>query len=254
MHEDLIIPIKYKFDKLGIRPHTLPNAIGMWPNEQECLLWCVLNSEPGDWLEIGSFCGGSAVLMGLASIATKNSNTVFTVDIDFSKHIPYVDVNLTNAGLLNKVKKIETDSTFLDSDRNLKNRKISFAFIDGFHSYNQVLLDFEALYPYFTDHAIVAFHDVSPKMYDKNCRQYVDTLKFDHELLIRDNSEDFRLDEAVSRILQMSPSWELLGIPIRKTETHFKETGLTEWVRGTTSPFNSFVAIQRRPYKELIVK
>ena len=87
MHEKLIPNITRNFKRFGIKPHQLPNAIGMWPNEQECLLWCALNSNLEDnWMEIGSFCGGSAVLLCLARRLTNNKpNSVYSVDCDFDK-------------------------------------------------------------------------------------------------------------------------------------------------------------------------
>ena len=37
-----------------------------------------------------------------------------------------------------------------------------------------------------------------------------------------------------------------LDIPVKKNIKHFAETGLTKWVKGTTSPFNAVAAIRRK--------
>jgi len=65
MDQDPLTLIMLQFDKLGILPHTKPNAIGLWPNEQECLVWSALQCNADQlWVEVGSFCGGSTILLG----------------------------------------------------------------------------------------------------------------------------------------------------------------------------------------------
>ena len=115
MHEDKIFTLIYQFKRFGILSHWMPNAIGLWPNEQECLLWLTLNSSPrADWMEIGSFCGGSAVLMCLARrMLVENHPTVYSVDCDFDKYGMF-DKNVYKMGGFSMVsKKIECDSNCL---------------------------------------------------------------------------------------------------------------------------------------------
>jgi predicted O-methyltransferase YrrM len=82
-----------EFDRFGILPHSLPNAIGMWPNEQECLVWCALQADPFyNWLEVGSFCGGSAILLALVKQKRGNGKyKLFSVGNNFN---PLFDYNV----------------------------------------------------------------------------------------------------------------------------------------------------------------
>jgi len=216
----------------------MPNAIGLWPNEQECLLWLVLNSDvESNWMEIGSFCGGSAGLMCLARQGvTGNKPAVYSVDCDFNKYNMF-DRNVYEMGGFSAMsKKIECDSNELEEHYN--GEPLSFVFIDGFHSFKQVVNDFNKVKPWLTDDAIVAFHDVSPDL-NKNVSK-----SYNYEELFNSSEEDFRLDEAVAYILDNN-DFELVDIPVKKQIGHFKETELKSWVRGKTSPFNALAAIRR---------
>src|SRR5210317_702229 len=98
-----------KFNTFGIQVHGLPNAIGLWPNEQECLVWAASQVPNGDWLEIGSFCGGSAVLLCLTRKELNLGPKVISVDINFN---PMFDLNVYNRGKFNNIhEKIECDSS-----------------------------------------------------------------------------------------------------------------------------------------------
>lgn len=232
-----------EFDLFGILPHSLPNAIGMWPNEQECLVWCALQANPFyNWMEIGSFCGGSAVLLALVrKVRGIGKYKVLSIDNNFN---PLFDHNVYNRGKFhNIVEKIQCNSIEI-----LKhyNQPLSFIFLDGWHSFASVVKEFELLQPLMSDDCIIAFHDISPDMYDNNCIQgHYEFAVNNWESLINSTQQDFRLDEAVAYIC-MTHNYKILDIPVRKNETHFTETKLDRWVRGTTSPFNSFTAISRK--------
>ncbi len=230
-----------EFQLFNIKHHWMPNAIGMWPNECECFLWCAINAPEGDWLEIGSFCGGSAVLLNL--LGSHTYRTINCVDIKFSNVFYH---NIHTMGKFYETILHECDSS--DLRQHYEGDKISFAFIDGFHSYKQVLKDFIEIEPLLVKDSIVAFHDVSPNMWNDKYRTKLinDSYKYDatiHDW--NDDSEDFRLDEAVASIIDRSNQWEWLDIPVKNEETHFDETHLTEWVRGKTSPFTSLCAIRK---------
>lgn len=255
MHEKLIPNITRSFKRFGIKPHQLPNAIGMWPNEQECLLWCALNSNLEDnWMEIGSFCGGSAVLLCLARRLTNNKpNSVYSVDCDFDKYqsiagtqsyvgnsaMGMFDYNVYKKGAFQDLCR-QVNCYSDDIQENYDDGNVSFLFIDGFHSFAQVVKDFETVKPFFSKDAIIAFHDVSPDI-KKTVKEDID-----FEPLFKSTKEDFFLDEAINYILKNNPDFYLLDIPAKRNVKHFKETRLTSWVRGTTSPFNSFAAIRRK--------
>ena len=236
------------FDLLGILPHTMPNAIGMWPNEQLCLVWCALQADPAyDWWEIGSFCGGSTVLLGLAKKQGTCYTSVVAVDPAFN---PMFDLNIKRAKLQDVVSKVK--ATSLDA-LNRNDAPISFAFIDGWHSFKAVVSEFEIMRRCLTDDAIIAFHDVSPMVKDLNAkpsgpeyiRDKMSYVKANWNTLISETEQDFRIDEAVIYICEKY-GYEVIEIPVQEHITHFQETGLKWWVRGKTSPYNAFVAIRKK--------
>lgn len=241
LYKKEIEKLMQQFESFGIIEHSLPNAIGMWPNEQECLLWLLLNSNTKhNWLEIGAFCGGSAVLMCLAHRFLKAEGKVISVDIDYN---PMFDLNVYNRGKFNDIhEKLTINSSNINKSHV---GKISFAFIDGFHSFQQVINDFNSIQPFLTDNTIILFHDISPHLYNK---EYFEDLSNNinqhYERLFNSNIEDFRLDEAIVFICK-NHNFKLIDIPVKTNETHFQETRLNKWVRGTTSPFNSLGAIKK---------
>tara|TARA_R100000808_G_scaffold5713_1_gene17225 strand:+ start:54868 stop:55590 length:723 start_codon:yes stop_codon:yes gene_type:complete len=238
MHEDKIHSLLYKFRTFGIISHWMPNAIGLWPNEQECILWLSLNSDPkANWMEIGSFCGGSAVLLCLARRLVGGQPSVYSVDMDFEAYGMFDNNVYNKGGFADLSKKIECDSSDLSSY--YSGDPLSFVFIDGFHSFKQVVKDFETVKPWLTKDAIVAFHDISPDLESR-----VET-EYDYEELFQREDEDFMLDEAVAYILQNNDDFQLMDIPVKKQIRHFEETGRRSWVRGKTSPFNAVGAIRR---------
>lgn len=244
MNQEPLYYIMESFDRLGILPHTKPNAIGMWPNEQECLVWTALQCDPKPWwVEVGSFCGGSTILLGMAKEAIDvldKALPLLAVDLNFN---PLFDYNIKRSKLTN-ITKIEGDSIEALSQ---VDQPISFLFLDGWHSFSSVVREFKTALPNLDDNAIIGFHDVSPKMLTHD-PQHIDQCYEYSQLiwneLIEDRTQDFRLDEAVAYIC-VEYGYEIIDIPVRKPISHFKETGLTEWVRGTTSPHNSFTAIRK---------
>lgn len=230
-----------QFDRMGILPHTLPNAIGMWPEEQECLVWCAEQCDPDiNWLEIGSFCGGSTLLLGFAKKQMGGKSKIFAVDNNFN---PMFDYNVKKSKL-NNIVKLECNSWDI---LQYYNAPLSFIFIDGWHSFSAAINEFQLLQSLMTEDCIVGFHDVSPQM-TKNDPKYIQKCyeigMKEFNSLISSGEQDFRLDEAIA-IICVQYKYEIVDIPIRTNPTHFQETRLTEWVRGETSPFNSFTAIRK---------
>jgi predicted O-methyltransferase YrrM len=224
------------FDQFGILPHSVPNAIGMWPEEQEYLAYESLQTDEGSFLEIGSFCGGSAVLLGMSLLHLGRYNEkVYSIDVSFNR---FFEFNIKRANLEELSVALQINSSEL-MNYYLGMRPISLALIDGFHSYKQILVDFEQVKPLLSNKAIVMFHDVSPLIYDENYRKSCLNFTSDSDY------EDFRVDEAICRILANNPDFQLKENPLLECK-HFKETGLTEWVRGKTSPFNALCAIEKR--------
>jgi predicted O-methyltransferase YrrM len=233
-----------EFDRFGILPHALPNAIGMWPNEQECLVWCALQANPFfNWLEIGSFCGGSAILLAITKQRRNNARyRLVSVDNNFN---PLFDYNVFTRGNFGGiVQRVECDSKYI---LDYYNEPLSFIFLDGWHSFSAIINEFNLLKHLMTDDCIIGFHDVSPKMCNMDYRYITkcySEAKEQYDQLMNDSTQNFRLDEAIAFICGKY-DYQIMDIPVRNDETHFQETRLTEWVRGTTSPVNSFTAIQR---------
>lgn len=258
MYETAIPTLMQEFDKFGIKTHQMPNAVGMWPNERECLLWSALNSPEGKWMEIGSFCGGSAVLLCLARRFLAKSKgedsipldqSIVSVDYNFN---PMFDVNVYNTGgFVKESRKIECDS--IELDKHYEGDPLSFVFIDGYHSFKYAFNDFSLVDPWLVPGGMVAFHDVSPMMHapEQSFNKYID--KIYKEVLetpsgkLLGDKEDFLLDQAVAYILKHTDKYERVEIPVRRHVAHFRETGLKRWVRGKTSPFNSLMVIRKKP-------
>lgn len=230
-----------KFNTFGIITHMPPNAIGLWQDEQRLLVWCALQSEPGNWLEIGSFCGGSTILLCLAKQTLQDTYKVISVDRKFNS---LFDHNVYNRGKFHSIhQKVQTDSSILLKSLP-ENAPISFAFIDGFHSFRQVVKDFTEISHLFTTDPTIVFHDTSPFLYDNGYLEEC-LAKTNVEYLLENDNEDFYIDEAIAYICR-EYNYELMDIPINKDETHYIETGLQEWIRGKTSPFNGIAAIRKK--------
>ncbi len=157
-----------EFQKFNYVPHTYPNPIGLWPNEQESLMWTALNSDPTtNWMEIGSFCGGSATIMCIARRFFSAKPTVYSVDRNFCDFGEVFDRNLYIFGQFNDIhKKIETDSVYLKDKYD--GSPLGFVFIDGWHSFKGCLVDFENIESSLIPGGFVAFHDTWQQPYRKD--------------------------------------------------------------------------------------
>jgi predicted O-methyltransferase YrrM len=220
-------------------PHSNANGIGLWPKEQLTLTWllgCGVDHSM-DWVEVGTFCGGSAILLALARVESELSEKAKVFSIDPNPRL-IADVNFKTAKVDHKVsqqKFLSQDFLKFLSDAKSHDYDIGFAFLDGFHSFKQVTLEFELLKKFLPEGGIVAFHDVPPDFHPGPYvpREYGD-------------NEDFLIDDAINYILHNHPDWEFLPIPKGFQCNHFAETGRKTWVRGQTSPFNAIAAIQRK--------
>lgn len=237
---DLIRSVINDFSRTGITPHTYPSPIGMWPNEIECLIWLASQAPEGDWIELGSFCGGSATVLCMTRRKLGLGKYVVSVDKDFDG---LFDVNVYDHGRFQDISlKIEDISDNLPKHYN---RRISFALIDGFHSFRQVLKDFETIKDMLVDGAILAFHDVSDKIEsDEHLGNSYNFARSNFNTLISKQEEDFFLDEAVAFLINEYDLTQV-KIPVKSNICiHSKETGLTEYVRSMTSPFNALTALK----------
>ena len=95
----------------GLNVHD-PNgdSIGLWPEEMQRLIWCALNCPDGDFINIGSHCGGSDLLLHFCQDKRRfdrfkrgekewSTGKVLSVDKRFSE---YFDLNLYTRGCFQK--------------------------------------------------------------------------------------------------------------------------------------------------------
>jgi len=243
MHESNILQLLYEFEHFRILSHNpTGNGVGLWPNEMKCLLWSALNAPQANWVEIGSWNGGSTVLLCLARQFLNYGPKIFTVDINYDG---YFDENISNGGFWKFIRKINGSSkTFHEC---YPQDKISFAFIDGFHSFNWIMRDFNNIKDHLIDKAILVFHDCSPAIYTPNNSLYIKSCqeKVNKNLsrYMNSKTQDFLVDEAIAYILQ-NKRFKPLEIPVRQYEFYPERTRLNKWIRGTTSPYNAIMAIQ----------
>lgn len=149
--------IMQKFKKLNFVPHSYPNPIGMVDSEQRALAWCAIQAgAEHDWLETGSFYGGSTCLLGLTRQALGKEGTVFSVDR--WRFDGEFDKNVSKAKLDNVIKKIDCDS--IDLPKLYPGNELSFVFIDGWHSFKGAYTDFLNINNYLCKGGYVLFHDV----------------------------------------------------------------------------------------------
>jgi predicted O-methyltransferase YrrM len=262
--EKFIQDVMDKFDSFGFREHQYPNAIGMWKEEQEALVECLTQVDPKyDWLEIGSFMGGSACLMCIAKkldlFGYISGSNVVSVDLNFSRFANAFNRNVYRVGKFQEChQKLEISSWKLLEHYN---NPISFAFIDGWHSFKGAYLDFKNVDKLLVDDGIVAFHDVSPQPYKTtDIDSYYEAYKENCTLLMSEKlpgvdfdsdeeyhkaevQQNFALDELVAYILK-ERNYELVNLKSINGQTHFDRAGY-EWKRGNTSPFPSFVALRK---------
>jgi cephalosporin hydroxylase len=232
-----------QFKSYGIFPHITSGAsIGMWPEEQQLLHDLVKDDQVKDldWLEIGTWNGGSFVLLNEIKRTYGFKGKIIGVDPAPS---PYLE-------LLFKRANVSEDNKFIkDYSDNIPNYAgaifdtLGFVFIDGLHSFKQILVDFNAVRPYLADGAIVAFHDCSPHIQRAEYRK--ERLEWatgeGREYLEQTTHEDFFCDEAYCVIEEQ---FGLEHIDCQIECFHPNETRLNSWVRGKTSPSSSLAAMR----------
>ena len=135
----------------NIEIHGLVRAIGM------------LDRAPERIVEIGSYCGGSTVVIATAARRRNRAVRLFAVDpfqSDGSRYLSgyetLFDRNVAEWGVGDTITKVRTTS--LEASVGWKD-PIDFLFVDGDHEYEAVVTDIRAFLPFVRDGGIVAFHD-----------------------------------------------------------------------------------------------
>lgn len=233
-----------EFSKIGLMSHNPNNGIGLWAEEQELLLTLVGDSKK--YLEIGSHNLGSALLVEKHAQINDIDREVFALDIKFS---PWAALNYERAN--SSVTQLECDSNHLNTYAK-ELAGLDFVFIDGYHSFNQVLVDFQLIEGFMTNGGIVAFHDTSPNLnqpdYVERC---LDFAQNNFRELIASTEEDFYVDEAVC---YLQDHYNTIGEHEGHTSVDFidcsiecyhpRETRLNSWIRGKTSPHSAIWALK----------
>jgi len=233
-----------QFNSYGIHPHNPNNGIGMWPEEQELFLKLYSESCPPEdhcklYLEIGTHNGGSVILAETYDCLMRNKLDMYAC----------FDPEESPWWKINKYRANSTAQLFLDKSDNIHKRFnkdgnfiFDFAFIDGFHSYKQVLIDFEQVFPIMKKGGIVAFHDASPRIQKEEKRKEILQFAKDNEQdLLNTNYEDFYVDEAYCQILE---KYLVEHIDCEIECFHPRETRLNSWIRGKTSPHSALAAVR----------
>ncbi|MBM3149147.1 MAG: class I SAM-dependent methyltransferase [Chloroflexi bacterium] len=134
----------------------------------------------GPCLEIGSFCGKSTVYLGTA--CKMQGRTLFTIDHHRGNEEqqpgqPYFDAELLDAstGTLDSfpylratIQRAELDDVVVPmvttSEAAARDwaTPLGMVFIDGGHSYETVLTDYQCWYPHLLPGGYLAFHDIYP--------------------------------------------------------------------------------------------
>lgn len=226
-----------EFSKIGLFSHNPHNGIGLWPEEQELLLTLV--GESKKYFEIGSHNLGSALLVEKHAKSMGLDRDVFALDLKFS---PWAKLNYQRAK--SSIMQLECGSNdLLNYEQDLQG--VDFVFIDGFHSFRQVVKDFCLSCSLITNGGIVAFHDTSPYL---NKPEHVEKCtKFAHDnlrYLSDDTSENFYVDEAICYILDTYQDATLELIDCGIECYHPRETRLNGWIRGKTSPHSAIWAMK----------
>jgi predicted O-methyltransferase YrrM len=241
----LVQEIKQKFDTLGFSSYGPPNPIGMWPNEQECLIWCCTQSNyGGDWLEIGSYTGGSTSLLCFIRRYMNLLPHVYSIDVEFDRQDGLFDKNIKQFGFTDLSKKIVGNSKDVIMS---VNTHLDLVLMDGHHSFKYSILDFFNFHQYMHDKTIIIFHDASPKMFcptEKYLTQLDDHVDNHYEKLMNVVRQDYRIDEAI-RYICKNYGYEIITIPCYSPQQHYRRDIPLKWTRGLTSPFNSLVAIRK---------
>ena len=236
------------FETLAIPYHGLintPNTIGLFEGEANRLLFAADKADKDKtWVNIGSHNGGSDILLELLKREKGGSGFVVSVDCNFS---PFFDINLSRVGDYTSLNyKMEINSnlfqeTFEKSDIP---QDIGFAFVDGFHSFRQVVEDTKQLIPFLSPGTVICYHDCGPIFNDKARRAEViaSCEKGCFDGLFDSQIEDFCVDEALVYMIN-EMEFEYYDIPIDINASYFQQAGRDQYIRGETSPFNSLQAL-----------
>lgn len=223
----------------GLNSHYPLIGLGLWPEEQQRLMWCQYKAPNLNSLVIGSHNGGSEAVLGLVKNDKEDSSDIISADIKYGEFYGLIKNRIRNK-LNREIVTWTCNSSNLNKrynqalDNNEINGALGLVFVDGYHSYSQAILDVNQIKEFLAPGSIVCFHDCSPKPIKKGSKIPAGYVSQD---------EDFLVDEAINTILEENPEFSELEIPIGQNCDRRVQAGRDRYIRGQTSPFNSLFAI-----------
>lgn len=140
-------------------------------DEASYMFSVIRKNRPQTLLEIGTYMGGSTVLIATAK---DKSARFWSIDLRV-KHPEY----FRDEEVRELVSLVDKENTFLirgDSKEYIPQEKLDFLFIDGDHSYQGVEGDFNHYLPYLADGADILFHDAVRARDFTSCHKEVNRL------------------------------------------------------------------------------
>jgi len=203
--------------KLGFNVHSEPNPIGLSHDEQKTIAYYALQSMPtSNWLEIGSFCGGSACIISKAMIKSGFENKLICIDRS-NEFIVQFWYNVKRNETENYVIRVSEDSYKVEDL--LKIPKLSFAFIDGWHSFKHALIDFEIVNDKLEENSFVLFHDTDG-LTKENFDNYLENCKINYDFWMKEpvphpdcHGQTYNVTDCCAYILDKYKNYELVEIP-----------------------------------------
>jgi len=117
-------------------------------------------------VEIGSYCGGSTVVIARTAARRAAAARVFAIEPFSAEGARYqrnyeslFDANVADWGVGATIEKVKKTS---DAAAPQWKRPIDFLYIDGDHSYDAVVRDVRNFVPFVREGGVVAFHDYKP--------------------------------------------------------------------------------------------
>lgn len=226
------------FVGMGFNSHIVGGlSSGLWPEETKRLMYAQLIAPKGHSVVLGSHNTTAEGALALCKKYKKDDSNIFGVDLKFGEYSELCAIRSNNRCPEQPIIRWQMNSAeFGATYGDFTQETIGLVLIDSYHSFKHIISEFNSIKPYLMEGSIVLFHDNSD-IYPKR------GLPYNYESAIMDDSENFLCDEAMSYILDNNPDFEEIELPGPKCE-HYQETGLTKWVRGTTSPFNALGVIR----------
>lgn len=248
--------VKNKLELVGLNMHSYgldqQSPISFWEFEIDALIDAALRVPDGNFVEYGSFYGGSSCLLGL-TLQEKGNNKLDSIDI---KHgLPFYR-NVYRRARLDNIVVYDMKSCDYKHDGS----PISLTLSDSWHDFKTVLAEFKNVEPYTIPGGVFAVHDCEPDTYD-NIFFYQERYKANLTKLLggehkavdsarkdcyhsAEAEQDFEHGAAIAYILDNYTNWELVRFGPTQYQSMESITG--PWQRGRVSPVSSLVFLEKK--------